>query len=613
MIMRTLTRMTLCSVLIWYSPLMQLVAWLQSGLQEMRYLAWEHEMLNLLYPSHVGGFFLTAVLLLCFVHLVILSEVARAIFQLLIRVLVRLWKGYTSVMSGLSTLASYLDSVAAPTSVKETVVRVNLFGPEGTPEAMVPGSTFIDARPPECQIALYSGESLVGHAVRIGEYIVTPTHCTVFPDMSMRWAKGATVACCDAPQEWQEVSPDISAAKMARVHNAPAAGRVGAVGDGHALIASSLPHMASVGRLQPEGFNLVKFGGSTSKGHSGCAYMVGKTLVGIHQGSSAGANFGTSAAYVEFALQRLGTVNESSDFAFLEKLSDKQRSQLHFNETGDPDEVEVAYLGKYYRISRADRQRLERAERRAAAAEEQAQDERLFGEQGEIAEGHAQALRKELADLRRLLQKECAPPAVDPAVDPLPQYSFPENLLRGSGNSLPEPLTSCPAQCPCGPMRSRLVRTQVNTSGPQVPERQCLPPSAPILESEPQQERPDRRVPENGMPYGQCIGAGTPSITQFQTSTSPQLKETATSRASSVTSTMQLEQALAFSERIQRLENALDGMARNVQIILTSLSSSSSSKKSLNACSPEAARTTSGSSSKKSPTRKQKLNNSGSA
>lgn len=474
----------------------------------------------------------------------------------------------------------------------------------------MPGSELLTLPAPEYQGAIYSGggSTPVGHGVRMGNYLVVPTHVISYPDLTVRYTVDGQIFLSDLPSGFQEVYPDISVLKLnaqCKLKSAKVANPM----ETSAFVAHSvLKGASSVGKLQIDGFEGLRYTGSTIAGNSGCAYAQGKHLVGIHLGSGGGVNMGVSAAYVSFLLEKLEYTKESSDYVYLSKLSAKQLRELNFHETGDPDEVEVKYQGKYYRLTRHESNQLKEFEDKIADAQFEDYMARVEGDDREqvVSARHVAQLRDELKQLRKQMRFESAPPdpiqelraevaalrvAVarlhapsaplpDQSVDPVKQYD-PENFWRApvcGKLSNQEPRIVCPEANPQSAMPCALDLGKLASDGRQQTQLQsiaALPSTQGSVSSSDQSAL--RR--QNNDCSKTIIGNDIHSITNSPASTSGLKVAPSGSKKLYPDLTSQQEQASGISDLITRLDKLLAGMASDAATKATSRSSKKSSAK----------------------------------
>lgn len=495
-----------------------------------------------------------------------------------------------------ATLHSELSALGEKTIRLESVSDSNF-----KPEAMVPGSDFHNLVQPPFQCGLYTpGKSgrAVGHAVRVGDWLVVPTHVLACQPLEAVAYKAGVKVVAPLGDDWEEIMPDISVTRVSS--NFPLKkGQVGPITSAMATIAAAESNSGSVGRVSEDDFDALVYRGSTRPGHSGAAYVQSGKIVGIHLGSTAGINMGYVATYIQSKLAPLaaGFENESSDFVYLSKLSAKQLSQLKMRATGDPDEWEVKYQGRYFRLSASEAHKLQDYDDRLADIEFEEMMALQEGEgEGQVSQmahwqRERQKLNTELASLRKRIREfESAVPAsqpsaprmestiVQPAVDPLPEYS--ENLWRGCPVGAASP-TVPPITTPTSVIQpttsSPLVRKSLRTS---VGQTQTPARFAKVLESTQPLDSNVLPTPESNRPRPKKTPSSKPSIMSGTASKSRSRASTSTPPQASTPSSKPLpasisQQALVSElfERLARLETRLGGTAPPVPTQVTSPSS----------------------------------------
>lgn len=473
------------------------------------------------------------------------------------------------------------------------------------PEAMVPGSDYMDIRAPDCQFAIYKQGVYQGapiyHGVRIDDYLVFPAHgpheqmplCAVYERDGTRYVailvSDQFIPVCDDILAMP--IPPTFPVKKARI--APVAGTA-------ATCTASRRLAGSLGRLESDKFETVTYSGSTSPGHSGAAYMSGSHCVGIHLGSTGKTNIGYASTYVEMRLRVQTQTSlssetlplyqgESSDYAYLMKLSNKQLRELDFYGTNDPDIVEVKVAGKFYRIDRDQQRDLEdEVERRDRGHKDfigAIWDD--GGAKASTRGGHyrqtseRKALNKEWKDIQEMIRTTEAAMVAQSESD-LPEFSFPENSKVRSPAPMPSQRISGAPQnhlggppSPAAPLTPHLIAsTSVGTST-DFPPSPVMPgltearmPSVEassatvtsVIQRGPKQPLQRRKRSPTSR---RSTTPATLSGPEPQPSTSKQKPAKSPSRKPANPSTSLQAQVLDISERLAVLVKRLDGMDKN--------------------------------------------------
>jgi len=333
-------------------------------------------------------------------------------------------------------------------TASEQVVRLQLETPGvvkltpdvvHTPEVHMPGSNYFTMEAPAGQFAFMANGKPVGHGLRIGDFLVAPTH--VVSQVSIIKAsnsKGEVTLYDLSAFTWSELATDVSFLPLPSQVHMPKA-RIGPVQPGMARVTCNEPNSGTVGQVSLLAFDLVAYMGSTRAGFSGAGYVQNGAVVAMHLGGNGVANLGIPTELISLRLRAVVYQAESSDYDILmEKLSKSQRRQLGIDmrETGDPDMVEVQVKGRYYRIERDEYEDL-------IAEDEMDEVDRFEGDYSQKKTTSLGRAAKAQAFKHRPMQLESA---VQPAVDPVPEYD--------SGNGeLP--------QISCGKISNR-----VNPTGP---------------------------------------------------------------------------------------------------------------------------------------------------
>lgn len=102
-------------------------------------------------------------------------------------------------------------------------------------------------------------------------------------------------------------------------------------------------------------FGSMMYYGTTRPGYSGCPYMIGKAVAGIHSRSGliGKANLGHDMAYILCLLRQLeeGVLEDTAEW--LSDVVQRGRAKVTWKTTGDPDEYIVRVDGQYHILDRS--------------------------------------------------------------------------------------------------------------------------------------------------------------------------------------------------------------------------------------------------------------------
>lgn len=236
---------------------------------------------------------------------------------------------------------------------------------ERQPESMRMGSVFLNvpiSKIPKTQVALYSVDldgrlqRYLGVGTRIMDWLVVPYHI-IKADETIA-ALAMTPTHSDAfkfdTSQFDVIDGDVAAMKLSEATFS----RLGMVKatlapiEGEMIVAvtsSSKEPQTSFGTLLNDKyvFGGVVYRGSTQNGFSGAAYMVGKSIAGIHLGGGQ-TNYGVSATYVLALLQKPEDTAE-----WLQRIR-KRRGPLKYQRNRySPDEAIVFINGRYHTVDLA--------------------------------------------------------------------------------------------------------------------------------------------------------------------------------------------------------------------------------------------------------------------
>ncbi|QKI29237.1 hypothetical protein 1 [Amygdalus persica sobemo-like virus] len=229
---------------------------------------------------------------------------------------------------------------------------------------------WIQLTPPTWQVSLWAEangvHTLVGHANRMANHLVANWHVLESAPLDTLYIKilrvNKPVIQLRANQlTWVTVVGDIAAASLdaAKIHlpgvtNAPVKH---VVGKEAVQVGTDYPAMnASNGMVSnhPDLWGMLLFNGSTRPGFSGSSYFSGKSMYGIHTYGGV-ENVGYSASYIMQCLKK----RESSDYLALRHMLDGAEDLDYVSRpSGDPDEIEVRYQGRYFIVEREEFQEL---------------------------------------------------------------------------------------------------------------------------------------------------------------------------------------------------------------------------------------------------------------
>lgn len=197
-------------------------------------------------------------------------------------------------------------------------------------EAMRPGSKFIDKQIPAFQVEIYDSgllySTFVGYGVRIGNYLVVPTHVHVCirGEMLLSTAKNSLVLSSSAIRsrlhsdtlyfpltdtQWSGMGVQKATVPKNTVKTVlvSCAGREG---------------VSSGMLLQTSMVGIYSYTGSTIPGMSGAAYYAGNLVHGIHTGVSGETNVGVSTVLLQKEISRLHfTLGETPTLAEMSGLT----------------------------------------------------------------------------------------------------------------------------------------------------------------------------------------------------------------------------------------------------------------------------------------------------
>uniref|UniRef100_A0AAT9JFS8 Serine protease n=1 Tax=Cryptotermes secundus sobeli-like virus 2 TaxID=3133511 RepID=A0AAT9JFS8_9VIRU len=215
-------------------------------------------------------------------------------------------------------------------------------------EAMMPGSEFIDLRPPSSQFAFKLGSSLIGHGFRLDDKLVAPSHVASLRGLHIH-VEGCPYAFDADALPWEQIDTDVSVSPWPS--NMPiSAVKVAPANETLTSVAACTRMAGSLGTITRAAFDLVKYNGSTRKGFSGALYMQRGFGVAMHVGGTSSSNVGIPLEYIVFLLN---SRKESSDYYFLRQAM-RGDEDLDYRPTGEPGVYEVYHRGKYYRVDEDD-------------------------------------------------------------------------------------------------------------------------------------------------------------------------------------------------------------------------------------------------------------------
>nr|UUW06588.1 VP1 [Cat Tien Macrotermes solemo-like virus] len=308
--------------------------------------------------------------------------------------------------------------------VQDTPTKVSPASAGFKPEVSMPGSSYFTIAAPDGQFAFISGQKIVGHGVRMGDYLVAPSHVVSCSSLIRVDTRTGSALYDLSALTWTELSTDVSFVPMpVEISGLPSA-KVGPASRAMAQCTKSEKNFGSVGQLDLLAHDLLAYFGSTCPGMSGTAYVQNNRVVGMHMGGNGAANLGVPTELIALRLRALRFGNsESSDFDILmDKLSARDRKELKYMETGDPDMFEVSVRGRYYRVDREELEEL-------MGGDDSDELIDAFEDLGDEGSYRQKRTKSSLSSQRRFrvggraVQLECDPPAVQPAVDPLPEFA----------------------------------------------------------------------------------------------------------------------------------------------------------------------------------------------
>lgn len=209
-----------------------------------------------------------------------------------------------------SYVGSWCDWLLTKTLIIFNAYRTWAYGnpPHLRLEAMIPGSDFVTATPPKCQLhvkaTMPDGRVELGCGAvvkyRSGVFFLTALH-VVRGSISIQAGKDGLWV--DLPLTYRRISSDGAAWEVESTFFS----RVGAkqatvMSPVHGTAASIVGRdgLGSGGALGRKAFDLLSFSGSTKPGFSGAPVMVGTKVAGIHVGETQGVNICWD---VEYALE----------------------------------------------------------------------------------------------------------------------------------------------------------------------------------------------------------------------------------------------------------------------------------------------------------------------
>nr|WBY66477.1 MAG: putative peptidase [Eriocheir sinensis sobemo-like virus 1] len=248
------------------------------------------------------------------------------------------------------------------------------------------GSEFFPTQRPKAVVRIADSDSglPLGHGVVVsspvnstGAILVTAKHVTSEAEKIRLTSGGAEPKTLTIKNEPIDLGDDVVAYPLAKTDVSARLSigkdsifKLSSVSEDRA-ISSVMVHadnIATMGMLKPSGtFGQVAYTGSTQPGFSGTPYLVGRTVKGVHTGSSASFNVGVDAALINMRLRQHAkeanhaTAIESDDTGAY--VYNEVKSQLgsgrnvQFKHYGD-DQYEVRIKGKYFRVYEDDMVRM---------------------------------------------------------------------------------------------------------------------------------------------------------------------------------------------------------------------------------------------------------------
>jgi hypothetical protein len=184
-------------------------------------------------------------------------------------------------------------------------------------EAMSPGSTFITAEIPSCQVAIKIAGVVMdkhnGYGWRYEDYLVAPAH--VFNGNKDYILQGRTQVAYPAERLLQGATRSTRLQDVIYIPIAPevwsrlgtARANVGTVDNAYVSIVG--PEGASTGLMRKTTVvGQYSYTGSTKPGMSGAVYQLGNKVVAMHQGTDFKYNYAISATGCSYEIQELKTI-----------------------------------------------------------------------------------------------------------------------------------------------------------------------------------------------------------------------------------------------------------------------------------------------------------------
>lgn len=215
------------------------------------------------------------------------------------------------------------------------------------PEAMVAGSALTDMAEPSAQVSILQDERHIGHAVRMGSWLVLPHH--VYKRATRMTLKKGTVRVEVGSLPFQWLADDLVAVKMIN-QMSPLGLKSAKIGFGDITSVVSRSR-GSTGTVTPHNrMGYLSYSGSTLPGYSGAALMAGRRLRGIHLGNMAlDKNLAIDAQLVKILLE-----NE----LFMDEEDVEEQVGVDVEDSGDW--IDVTDEVKFSRSARAAGKRLRR-------------------------------------------------------------------------------------------------------------------------------------------------------------------------------------------------------------------------------------------------------------
>lgn len=212
-------------------------------------------------------------------------------------------------------------------------------------------------KPARCQFSVYQirfgAKVLLGGGVRIGDYLVAPTH-VIYKDNLVLMVGNEILYDSVDKSLWIELAPDMSGLLLSPQARAkiPAATVAPFSGTPYVRVqATCQSQNTSYGMLKAaETFGQAIYTGSTRAGFSGAAYVDVDRVYAIHQGGGA-INYAMSAAFIKMRLQRLVKPEDSELMAIRNAFRRlKNKEDWAFETSGSPGEYELRVGGSYFLI-----------------------------------------------------------------------------------------------------------------------------------------------------------------------------------------------------------------------------------------------------------------------